>query len=60
MDLKQKVVKGLIWSATQNWGRLVIVFFILLVLSRLLEPKDFGLMALGTVFIAFAKIFLDQ
>ena len=59
-DLKQKITQGIIWSATQNWGTQIFTFLTFLVLSRLLDPKDFGLVALATVFIAFAQIFLDQ
>ena len=60
MSIKQKAVKGVVWSAIQNWGSQagsLIVFFIL---ARLLEPEDFGLVALANVFLAFMQIFLEQ
>jgi PST family polysaccharide transporter len=58
--LQNKVVKAIAWSATQNWGRMIVQFLALLVLSRLLNPAAFGLVALATAFTAFVKVFLDQ
>ena len=60
MNLRQKVANGVVWSAIQRWGREIISFLILVVLSRLLDPEAFGLVALALVFTAFAQIFLDQ
>lgn len=60
MSLKQKALKGVIWSAIQSWGSHVITFSVFLLLARLLDPKDFGLVAMAGVFIAFMKVFLDQ
>ena len=48
------------WSTAQTWGARAISFLVLLVLARLLVPEDFGLVALASIFIAFAEIFLDQ
>jgi PST family polysaccharide transporter len=60
MSLMQRAVKGIAWSATQHWGTQLASFLVFLVLSRLLDPKDFGLVALASVFVAFAQVFLDQ
>ena len=60
MSLKQKAVKGVVWSAIHMWGRDAISLLILVVLSRQLAPEAFGLVALGTVFTAFFRVFLDQ
>ena len=60
MDFRHKVVKAIFWSATQNWGGKAISFLVFLVLSRLLEPEAFGLVALAYTFTTFAQIFLDQ
>ncbi|BDA72021.1 probable polysaccharide transport protein [Rivularia sp. IAM M-261] len=60
MNLKQKAVKGVIWTAIENWGSRVISFVVFLLLARLLEPKTFGLVALASVFFAFMQVFLDQ
>jgi O-antigen/teichoic acid export membrane protein len=60
MSIKQKAIRGVIWSAIQNWGSQsgsLIVFF---VLARLLTPDAFGLVALANVFVVFMQIFLHQ
>lgn len=56
LNLKQKILSGLKWLAIGkflgqfiNWGMTFIVI-------RLLEPTDYGLMAMGSMFIAFLTI----
>lgn len=60
MSLKQKAVKGLIWSAIESWGGRVISVSIFFLLARLLDPESFGLVALASVFINFVQLFVDQ
>ena len=60
MNLKEKALKGVFWSAIQNWGFRVISFLVFITLARLLDPEAFGLVALASVFIAFVQIFIDQ
>lgn len=60
MSFRQQVARGVFWSATRIWGTHVSSLLIFLILSRLLEPKAFGLAAVASVFIAFVQIFLDQ
>jgi O-antigen/teichoic acid export membrane protein len=60
MELKVKAAKGFIWSGAQVWGGQAVAFIVLLFLSRLIEPKAFGLVAYASVFITFIKIFTDQ
>jgi len=59
-EFRQKVIQGVAWSATQNWGMQAIAFFIFLILARLLEPAAFGMIAIATVFVAFIEVFIDQ
>jgi len=60
MNLRQKAVKGVLWSAIQSWGTQAIAFIVFFVLARLLEPEAFGLVALAGVFLAFVQLFIDQ
>lgn len=60
MSLRQKAMQGVFWSVIQKWGREAISFLVLVVLSRLLAPEDFGLVAMALVFTEFVRIFLDQ
>ena len=60
MSLREKAAKGLVWSVVQKWGRSAVWSISFIVLSRLLEPEHFGLVALASTFTAFVEIFLDQ
>lgn len=60
MNLREKAINGVIWSATQTWGVRVISFLVMITLARLVAPEAFGLVAYATVFIAFAQIFVNQ
>jgi PST family polysaccharide transporter len=60
MSLRQKAIKGIIWSVIQSWGRQAISFIVFAALARLLDPEAFGLVALASVFLAFVQVFLDQ
>jgi PST family polysaccharide transporter len=60
MSLKEKALKGVIWSVIESWGGRVISMAVFFLLARLLGPESFGLIALASVFLAFIKVFLDQ
>ena len=60
MNLREKAIKGVLWSATQTWGARVISFLVMIALARLVVPEAFGLVAYATVFLDFAQIFVDQ
>ena len=60
MSIKQKAIKGALWTAIQNWVGQAGAFVVFFVLARLLQPEDFGLVALANVFLAFMQIFLEQ
>lgn len=51
------VYAGVRWSAIAAWGQQAIQFGIGIVLARLLMPRDYGLLAMATVFIGFLGIF---
>lgn len=58
-DLKSKGIKAFIWDflgklATQGTGFIVTIF-----LARLLEPSDFGLIAMLMVVVGVAQVFTD-
>ena len=53
MDLRQKVLSGLRWSAGARFLGQLITWAITIIVMRLLTPGDYGLMAMAGVFIAF-------
>jgi PST family polysaccharide transporter len=60
MNLQQRAVKGIAWSALENWGNQAIYFILFLILARLLQPEVFGLVSLAGVYISFMMVFADQ
>jgi len=60
MNLRQKAAKGVLWSVIQKWGRAAITIVTFVILSRLLAPEAFGLVALASAFTVFIELFLDQ
>lgn len=60
MNLKEKAVKGVVWSIVDKWMGQAIALVVFTLLARLLEPTDFGLVALAYAFVTFAQIFLEQ
>lgn len=60
MSLREKAIKGVVWSGVQNWGSSLISSAVFVVLARLLQPEVFGLVALALAFAGFMEIFLRQ
>lgn len=60
MSLREQAVKGVFWSIIQKWGREALSFVTFVILSRLLAPEAFGLVALATAFTVLGELFLDQ
>ncbi len=60
MGLKEKTLKGFMWSAIQSGGTRIISFVVFLILARLIGPESFGLIALAAVFTAFVSVFVEQ
>ena len=59
MSLKKKAVKGFAWNMLEGTGTQIISFIVFLVLARLLDPEDFGLVAMATISLAFFRIFKE-
>jgi PST family polysaccharide transporter len=58
--LQQRVARGLTWTLIDTWGTQLLGLLIFVILARLLNEFDFGLVALAAVFVAFAQLFVDQ
>ena len=59
-DLKQKTISGLSWSFIDNFSKLGITFIVGIILARLLEPREFGLVGMTTIFIAISQSIIDS
>ncbi|WP_430599605.1 hypothetical protein IGJ26_002124 [Enterococcus sp. AZ095a] len=60
MNSIDMVIKSLVYKFLERFGSFFITFVIQLVLARLLSPKDFGIVAILTVFINIAQVFVQS
>ncbi len=60
MNLKQKTVKGLIWSFIDVAAGQGVQFVISIILARLLMPREFGLLGMIVVFVAISEAFVNS
>jgi O-antigen/teichoic acid export membrane protein len=59
-SLRGSAARGVKWSFVGLAGGQVIQALVLLVLARLIGPKNFGVIAEASVFLAFISLLLDQ
>jgi len=55
-DLKRRSIRGFAWAASESFGVAVLSLTSFVILARLLDPQDFGIVALATVFIFFCNL----
>lgn len=58
-SLKDKTVKGTIWSGIDNVAQFGVSFLVSIVLARLLSPDDYGLIGIITIFIAVCTALIN-
>ena len=57
--LKQKAVKGVVWTALQRYSTMFIQFISGIILARLLTPYDYGCIGMLMIFMLLAESFID-
>ncbi|MEW1958806.1 lipopolysaccharide biosynthesis protein [Kineococcus sp. NPDC059986] len=57
--MRSTVLQGLSWSAAQKWASRLAGLASFIVLSRLLDPKDFGLVALASAVVTVLQLVTD-
>jgi teichuronic acid exporter len=57
---KLQVISNLFWKLMERAGTQGIQFVVQIVLARLLLPEDFGIIALVTIFIVIANVFVHS
>ncbi|MEG1788702.1 MAG: oligosaccharide flippase family protein [Kiritimatiellia bacterium] len=60
MALKQKVMKGFFWAFLERGSTQIVGFVISMILARLLTPKDYGTVALLSIFIALMGVIVNS
>jgi len=58
-SLKDKTIKGTVWTALESVLRYGVSFVVGVILARLLSPDDYGLIGILTIFIAVFEIIID-
>lgn len=59
-NLKKKTTIAIAWSGLERFSVYIIRFVLGLVLARLLEPNDYGLIGMLTIFIAISQTIVDS
>ncbi|HAD96822.1 MAG TPA: hypothetical protein DCG19_05405 [Cryomorphaceae bacterium] len=56
---KSKATYSIKWNSILSFSNFLVSFVVSIVLARLLDPKDFGLIAMTTVFVSIISLFVD-
>ncbi len=56
---KRIIFRALSWNFIGTYANQAVLFVIGIILARLLEPKDFGVVAIVSVFAAYGEIFIN-
>lgn len=59
-SLKEKTVKGVIWSSIDRFSAQGIQFVFSILIARLLLPEDYGVIAMLNIFLAVSQTFIDS
>ena len=54
MALEKKVLSGGLWMGMERFSMQGIQFFVSILLARMLDPSEFGLVAMISIFMAFS------
>ncbi|MGP6146539.1 lipopolysaccharide biosynthesis protein [Jeotgalibaca sp. A122] len=57
---KSKVINSLFWKLMERGGTQGLQFVVQIILARLLEPEQYGIISIITVFIAIANVFVQS
>lgn len=56
---KGEIVRSFIWKLLERSGVQIISFVVSIILARLLEPSEYGIIAIITIFINLANVIID-
>lgn len=59
-SIKRQAAKGVAWSAVERFSVQGVQFVLTIVISRLIAPSDYGLIAMLSVFMSLAQWFIDS
>ena len=56
--MNENILKGFIWRFAERCGAQLVSFLVSVLLARILVPKDYGTIALVTIFTAILRYLL--
>lgn len=59
-SLKNKTLKGTIWSSLERFSVQGIQFLVMIIMARILTPSDYGLVGMLAIFISIAQSLVDS
>lgn len=59
-SLNNKAAKGVLWSSIERFSVQGVQFLVLLIIARILDPKDFGLVGMLAIFLAVTQSLIDS
>ena len=59
-SLRDKTIKGVIWSAVERFASQGVEFIFGILIARLLLPEDYGVIAMLNIFLAISRTFIDS
>lgn len=59
-SLKNKTIKGIIWSSVENLSTRGVKFLVMLIIARILTPKDYGLVGMLAIFISVSDTLVNS
>lgn len=59
MSIAEKSFVTTVWAGIEKVGIMGVQFVITMILARLLDPSSYGIVAMLSVFLAFANLFID-
>lgn len=57
-NLSNKVLSGLFWNFLERMAAQIVTFVVTIILARILAPEDYGAIAIITIFITIANVFV--
>lgn len=58
--MNKNIMEGFIWRFAERCGAQLVSFLVSVLLARILVPKDYGTIALVTIFTAILQVFVDS
>lgn len=59
-DIKQKTINGMVWSVSERLSLQIVHTIISIILARILDPSEFGLIGMLVIFTSIAQSILDS